>query len=84
MTIKDNIIGFIGFALPGGFSVMAFLDQLRPVLGILGLVVSIIVGISVIWLNCVKIKKARLDKKIDEIILKHDPDIDESENFEGV
>ena len=69
--IKDNIIGFFGFVLLGGFSLLNFLDQVRPVLGILGLVISLAVGISILWLNITKIKKTRLDKKINEMIYQH-------------
>lgn len=56
---RDNFWGLIAFLLPGGFSLLNFLDQVRPVLGILGLVVSIAVGITVLILNLKKIREYR-------------------------
>ena len=67
---RDNLIGFIGILVPGGFSLYSFLEQVRPVLGVIGAVVSIGVGVTVIILNVSKIKRSRQDRRINEMILK--------------
>ncbi|GAH98001.1 unnamed protein product, partial [marine sediment metagenome] len=62
--------GLVGILVPGVFSVYSFLEQLKPVLGILGLVVSIGVGVTVLILNIEKIRRVRQDRRINDIILK--------------
>lgn len=69
--IKDNLIGLFGMLLTGTVSIYALVEKIKPVLGIIGLLVSIGVGITVLILNISKIKKIRMEKRIDEMILKH-------------
>ena len=69
--MKDNIIGLIGMALPGGFSIYSIIDKMNPVLTFAGLVITIAIGTTVLVINYKKIQKLNRDKKIDDIILKH-------------
>lgn len=69
--MKDNIIGLIGMALPGGFSLYTIIENLNPILTFTGLVITITVGITVLIINYKKIQKLNRDKRIDDIILKH-------------
>ena len=68
---KDNLIGVLGILIPGGFSIYTFIEWIKPVLGIAGLVVSIGVGVTIFILNIKKIQKTNQDKRINDIILKH-------------
>lgn len=79
---KDNLIGALGILIPGGFSIYSFLEWVKPVLGIAGLVVSIGVGVTIFILNIKKIKRVNQDKRINNIILKH-PEIEEKRGKKG-
>jgi len=67
---RDNLIGAIGILIPGGVSVYTFVEQIKPVLGVIALVVSIAVGITVLILNIKKIRKLNRDS-INNMVLKH-------------
>jgi len=67
---RDNLIGAIGILIPGGVSVYTFVEQIKPVLGVIALVVSIAVGITVLILNIKKIRKLNREN-INNMALKH-------------
>ena len=69
--MKDNIIGFIGMALPGGFSVYSLIEDMNLILTFAGLVITLTIGITVLVINYKKIQKLNRDKRIDDIIFKH-------------
>lgn len=71
MTSKDNLIGALGVLIPGGFSLYTFIEWVKPVLGVIGLAVSIGVGITIFILNIKKIQRTNQDKRINDMILKH-------------
>lgn len=68
---KDNLIGALGILIPGSVSIYTFIEWVKPVLGVAGLVVSIGVGVTIFILNIKKIQKTNQDKRINDIILKH-------------
>jgi len=68
--MKDNVIGFIGMILPGGFSVYTIIEDLNPILTFVGLVVTLTIGITILIINYKKIQKLNREKKIDDLILK--------------
>ena len=69
--MKDNVIGFIGMLLPGGFSAYSLIEDLNPILTFTGLVITLAIGVTILIINYKKIQKLNREKKIDEIIFKH-------------
>lgn len=69
--MKDNIVGLIGMAIPGGFTFYTIIEDMMPVLQFLGLLVTIAIGVTILIINRKKIQKLNRDKKIDDIIFKH-------------
>lgn len=79
---KDNLIAALGILIPGSVSIYTFIEWVKPVLGIVGLIVSIGVGVTIFILNIKKIQRVNQDKHINDIILKH-PEIEEKRGKKG-
>jgi len=79
---KDNLIGALGILLPGSISIYVLAEKIKPLLGVIGLIVSIAVGVTVLILNIKKIRKVNQDKRINDMILKH-PQVGSSRGKKG-
>lgn len=73
--MKDHILNIVGMLFPGGFTILTVVEKLNPFCQLLGLIITILVGITVIVLNIKKVEKYNRDKKIDDILLRHKDDI---------
>jgi len=84
-SIKQNILVALGLILPGGFSIYTLVEKLMPYLQMIGFLVSIGVGVTVILINYRHAKKIKMDIEINELKLKHAQDVnnENSDNANG-